>query len=102
MVDSSLVNKQSELAKHETWEAIFEHELQNFIDHGDDGEIWFGKEVQKKTVAYIFDHFKQTEGLKMLDVGTGNGALLFKLAKKGFQGALKGIDYSQQSISLAS
>ena len=37
----------------------------------------------------------------MLDVGTGNGCLLFKLAKKGFKGQLKGIDYSVMSITLA-
>lgn len=39
----------------------------------------------------------------MLDVGTGNGALLFKLDKKGWierGGSLKGIDYSQASINL--
>jgi hypothetical protein len=28
-------------------------ELKNFEDHGDDGEIWFGKDVQKKTVEYL-------------------------------------------------
>ncbi len=36
----------------------------------------------------------------MLDVGTGNGAFLFKLAKVGFKN-LKGIDYSEYSIKLA-
>lgn len=39
--------------------------------------------------------------MRLLDVGTGNGALLFKLAKKGFKGSLLGIDYSDFSIKLA-
>ena len=40
--------------------------------------------------------------LRVLDVGTGNGAFLFKLSKKGFKATLKGIDYSDASIKLAS
>lgn len=36
----------------------------------------------------------------VLDVGTGNGAFLFKLAKKGYKN-LKGIDYSDYSIKLS-
>ena len=93
---------QSQLSRHEYWESTFNLELKNFIDHGDDGEVWFGKDVQKKTVEFLLGRFSSTEGLKVLDVGTGNGALLFKLAKKGFKGVLKGIDYSEASIKLAS
>ena len=39
----------------------------------------------------------------MLDVGTGNGALLFKLVKKQVPAWLNlvGMDYSDNSISLA-
>ena len=37
----------------------------------------------------------------MLDVGTGNGAFAFKLCKKRFNADLKGIDYSEASIKLA-
>ena len=54
-------------------------EIRNFEDHGDDGEVWFGKDVQRKTVEFILKRF---ESGKFLDVGTGNGALLFKLEKK--------------------
>ncbi len=77
---------ESKLAKQEYWQQNFELELQNFVDHGDDGEVWFGKDVQKKTVEFILQRFPESENLKVLDVGTGNGALLFKLGKKGFKG----------------
>lgn len=43
----------SRLAKHEYWEQNFEMELRNFKDNGDDGEVWFGLDVQKKTINYI-------------------------------------------------
>ena len=36
---------ESKLAKQEYWQQNFELELQNFVDHGDDGEVWFGKDV---------------------------------------------------------
>lgn len=78
-------------------------ELRNFEDHGDDGEVWFGLDVQKKTIQHILNHYN-LESISMqpwiLDVGTGNGAFLFKLAKKGYT-QLKGIDYSEQSIKLS-
>lgn len=44
---------ESKLSKQEYWESNFELELKNFEDHGDDGEVWFGKDVQKKTVEYL-------------------------------------------------
>ena len=82
-------------------------ELQNFDRFGDDGEVWFGKDVQKKSVAYIMDQYCNenagASSLSLLDVGTGNGALLFKLCKKGIYSrvqnvCLKGVDYSENSV----
>ena len=95
----------SRLAKHEYWEQNFELELKNFESYGDDGEVWFGLDVQKKTIAYLLKKYpnileSDTVQPQILDVGTGNGAFLFKLAKKGFK-KLKGIDYSENSIKLA-
>ena len=94
--------EQSQLSKHEYWETNFNLELKCFEDLGDEGEVWFGKEVQKKTVEYLLSRFgSAVTKLKVLDVGTGNGALLFKLCKKKFNADLKGIDYSEASIKLA-
>lgn len=36
-----------------------------------------------------------------LDLGCGNGSLLFALRGQGWEGAMLGIDYSEQSIALA-
>lgn len=93
---------ESKLSKQEYWETCFEKELQNFEDHGDDGEVWFGKDVQKKTVEYLLTRFPDSQSqLTLLDVGTGNGALLFKLIKKKFEATLVGIDYSDFSIAFS-
>ena len=97
-------NFDSILAKKEYWEANFEMELKNFQEIGDDGEVWFGLNVQKKTIDYLMKKYPDIKTREdqphVLDVGTGNGAFLFKLAKAGFK-KLKGIDYSEYSIKLA-
>ena len=60
--------------------------------------------TQKKSVEYVLKKFPlggESEVQPAIsDVGTGNGAFLFKLAKKGYQN-LKGIDYSENSIRFA-
>lgn len=48
----------------------------------------------------------QNVSLSLLDVGTGNGALLFKLTKKGIYSrvqnvCLRGVDYSENSVMFA-
>ena len=39
--------------------------------------------------------------LRVLDIGTGNGHLLFALQEKDWQSEMTGIDYSQGSVDLA-
>ena len=52
-------------------------------------------------MAYIIANYSG-ETPYILDVGTGNGALLFKLCKKGFDGSfMVGMDYAESSIKLA-
>ena len=53
-----------------------------------------GKMSRKKSINYIMKHYPAETEPHILDVGTGNGALLFKLARKGYFKNLKGIDYS--------
>ena len=91
MVESSSNNDQdslnSKLAKKEFWDQHGEMELKNFKETGDIGEVWYGTDVQKRVVKFIFEQYVEgtdpTMPLNVLDMGTGNGAFLFKLSKKG-------------------
>ena len=55
---------------------------------------------------YYVEENLQRSSLKLLDVGTGNGILIFKLAKRGIYRQvsnvmLKGMDYSEESITFS-
>lgn len=41
------------------------------------------------------------ENLRILDLGTGNGHLLFALRDEGWQAQMIGVDYSERSVELA-
>lgn len=43
----------------------------------------------------------QSESLRVLDVGTGNGHMLFSMAEDGWSAKMVGVDYSDASIGLA-
>eukprot|EP01023_Acetabularia_acetabulum_P067855 TRINITY_DN9472_c0_g1_i1.p1 TRINITY_DN9472_c0_g1~~TRINITY_DN9472_c0_g1_i1.p1 ORF type:complete len:220 (-),score=30.81 TRINITY_DN9472_c0_g1_i1:102-761(-) len=93
--------EESELGSKEFWCQQYEKELQNFQDYGDQGEIWFGEDVEDRMCDFILE-ISQNEDvskIQVLDVGTGNGSLLFKLKQMGFK-ELKGSDYSEESIKL--
>jgi 2-polyprenyl-3-methyl-5-hydroxy-6-metoxy-1,4-benzoquinol methylase len=96
----------SRLSRQEHWDETFEQELKNFEEFHDSGYIWYGKDCQEAIVNYILSKYPSLEPGRpdthpyVLDVGTGNGALLFKLAEKGLR-RLKGIDYSPTSVRFA-
>ncbi|CAG0883540.1 unnamed protein product [Darwinula stevensoni] len=81
------------------WESSYELELENFLDHGDMGEIWFGENVMRQTVKWVKEKCCANEAI--LDIGCGNAALLLALQKEGFDN-LTGCDYSEKGIDLAS
>jgi SAM-dependent methyltransferase len=90
---------ESKLGEKSYWDNFYSEEFEQFKNNSDlIGEIWFGKNVQKKEVEYIIKYCNNE--MKILDVGCGNAALLMKLYKKGFR-KLYGMDYSENSISLA-
>ncbi|XP_008800933.2 EEF1A lysine methyltransferase 2 isoform X2 [Phoenix dactylifera] len=105
------------------WDASYAEDLANFREHGHGGEIWFGVEVMDTVATWtknlcenmsqgrnVADDsnfksesskaFKDLSSCSVLDLGTGNGLLLQKLAKQGFSD-LMGTDYSEGAISLA-
>lgn len=56
----------------------------------------------EKMVAWATTHVPPTARPNVLDVGTGNGHLLFALVEAGYDASqLTGIDYSQGSVDLA-
>ena len=39
-------------------------ELKNFEEIGDDGEVWFGLDVQKKTIEYLNKKYSDIKSIK--------------------------------------
>ena len=91
---------QSPLGTLQHWDSAYLQEIEQLHNNPSElGDIWFGKNLQKKIVNYIDDNFSDKK-INILDIGCGNGVLLHKLSKKKFEN-LFGIDYSIQSINLA-
>jgi len=93
-------NFESDLGNKDHWDTTYDEEISQFLNNRDEiGYVWYGKQVQNKTVQYIKNNFTNKD-IKILDIGCGNGALLFELINIGFSN-LKGMDYSEKSIELA-
>jgi SAM-dependent methyltransferase len=66
----------------------------------------FGPESVEKMVDWILDHYSistdSTESPSILEIGCGNGVLLFAAHEAGYDPEkMHGIDYSENAISLA-
>ncbi|GAO48277.1 S-adenosyl-L-methionine-dependent methyltransferase [Saitoella complicata NRRL Y-17804] len=92
----------SKLGTQDYWDNIYQREQTAFNDIGDEGEVWFGEESEAKILEWLEDNLPPSPHLHILDLGTGNGHLLFELEEAGYEPqTLHGIDYSPSSISLA-
>lgn len=90
----------SELGTKEFWDSSYELELNNFDDHGDVGEIWFGEDSATRIVRWMSSNDIISSTDSIVDLGCGNGMLLIELAEEGFENLL-GVDYSEAAVKLA-
>ncbi|KAF8529829.1 S-adenosyl-L-methionine-dependent methyltransferase [Gautieria morchelliformis] len=90
----------SKLGTKEHWDGVYNEEMKNFEEIGDEGEIWFGEDSMEKMVQWSLRNAPPSR--RVLEVGSGNGLLLCELAKNGYDPSrLSGIDYSPGSITLS-
>jgi EEF1A lysine methyltransferase 2 len=101
-----------------SWDGVYEEELANFEELGDEGEIWcvltalgsyhlslwnrFGIETVERMVAWAQENVPPTTNPSVLEIGCGNGTLVLALFEAGYAAThLSGIDYSPGAIKLA-
>ena len=58
---------------------MYVKEYENFNDHGDLGEIWFGENTMKRLVNWISQCSFIDKQASVLDLGCGNGVFLLHL-----------------------
>ncbi|KAG8213320.1 S-adenosyl-L-methionine-dependent methyltransferase [Butyriboletus roseoflavus] len=90
------------LGTKDHWDQRYSDELANFHESGLEGEVWFGEEPVVNMVEWASTHVPSTACPNVLDVGTGNGHLLFSMVEVGYDASrLAGVDYSQGSVDLS-
>jgi len=92
----------SRLGSRAHWDEVYQREVANFDETGDEGEIWFGEDSVEKMVNWALEHVPPSAHPRILDIGSGNGTLLFALRDAGYAAPyLSGIDYSPDAVKLA-
>ncbi|ETS76005.1 hypothetical protein PFICI_12949 [Pestalotiopsis fici W106-1] len=109
----------SELGTREYWDELYTREISNHTANpSDTGTNWFDDSgAQDKVLEFLATHLLSssssssdhpTEAKKrtrtetsFLDLGTGNGELLFGLRDEGWAGRMLGVDYSERSVEFA-
>ncbi|RLP63219.1 hypothetical protein L150_01936 [Candida albicans Ca529L] len=110
----------SKLGSKEYWNNFYKKEQDNFNENEEDtGECWFDdSDAESKMIQFIIDKLNEEEFpeqissqsvVRFLDLGTGNGHLLFQLSEdinEEYEGdktfEYTGIDYSPDSVKFAS
>ena len=91
---------ESRLGTKAHWDSVYEREVRTYNEVGEEGEVWFGEDALMRMTNFLEDHVDPSS--TVLDLGTGNGHLLFELCALDFEPAnMLGIDYSPGSIDLA-
>ncbi|KAI8960274.1 S-adenosyl-L-methionine-dependent methyltransferase [Daldinia sp. FL1419] len=97
----------SELGTKEYWDNLYTTEISNHAHNpADTGTVWFDdSDAEAKLIDFLSDPDSElqlsTEETSFLDLGTGNGSLLFGLRDEGWRGRMLGVDYSRQSVEFA-
>ncbi|KAK3701508.1 Protein-lysine N-methyltransferase efm4 [Vermiconidia calcicola] len=125
----------SELGTKEYWDVVYDRELRNHENDADDeGTVWFsesnaedavvrqlnklqeagflrrdgvsGDDSQPDNVTERAKHAASSQSSRFLDLGTGNGHMLYQLREEDddgnvWSGEMIGVDYSEASIKLA-
>ncbi|KAI1128561.1 hypothetical protein F5Y10DRAFT_265060 [Nemania abortiva] len=99
----------SKLGTKEYWDALYSTEIANHAhDPSDTGTAWFDdSDAEAKLLEFLEDPERagelglDTASTSFLDLGTGNGALLFALRDADWEGPMLGVDYSAQSVRFA-
>ncbi|KXJ94404.1 hypothetical protein Micbo1qcDRAFT_193583 [Microdochium bolleyi] len=121
----------SELGTKEYWDNLYVNEISNHAHDPDDkGTVWFDdSDAEAKMIAFLnaldpdaetSDHSDDDDcnqqqrqpgngslprlhqsTTTFLDLGTGNGSLLFGLRDAGWRGKMLGVDYSAKSVEFA-
>lgn len=93
-----------------SWDQAYARELKNHAeDAEDEGTIWFDDSGAEEKVIELLDKLKdecslqdkQEQPVRLLDLGSGNGHMLFALYDEGWRADLVGVDYSEESVQLA-
>ncbi|CEP60080.1 Efm4p LALA0_S01e02586g [Lachancea lanzarotensis] len=105
MDDTTKLNT-SKLGTKQYWDDFYAVEKSNFEENPQDtGECWFDdSNAEEKMVEFLMNHLGQLridKSCSMIDLGTGNGHLLFQLFEEGFDGRMVGVDYSMKSVEFA-
>ncbi|UKZ52413.1 hypothetical protein TrVGV298_006189 [Trichoderma virens] len=96
-----------------SWDKLYTAELTNHAANpSDTGTNWFDDSDAEGRIVAFLDALTEDdqeilarplskEGAAVLDLGCGNGELLFALRDDGWEGGMLGVDYSAQSVALA-
>ncbi|OIW33675.1 hypothetical protein CONLIGDRAFT_187805 [Coniochaeta ligniaria NRRL 30616] len=103
----------SKLGTKQYWDALYATELTNHSTNpSDEGTVWFDdSDAEAKLLSFLDAHAEDDNddlhlhldksSTSFLDLGCGNGSLLFALRDDGWDGRLLGVDYSEASVALA-
>lgn len=104
MEDTTKLNT-SKLGTKKYWDDFYSLERGNFKENPEDtGECWFNdNDAEQRMVDFVTENLAEFDNKEStaIDLGTGNGHLLFELCENDFNATMLGVDYSDESVKFA-